>query len=156
MAVFHLLLADGDRFAAVSHPNTGRAIGRLRFLVHPSAPVILLVRLITDGPRLSRRLARWLLVWRSCDVQPGARIGPGLVLPHPFGIVVGSHVVVGANCTLYQHVTLGAGHGGMPVLGDAVTIYSAAVVAGAVTIGSGVRIRALSLVTSDVPANGGD
>lgn len=99
----------------------------------------------------------WLSNVRAfgCYIAPTARIGPGLMLPHPVGIVIGIDVVIGRNATIYQHVTLGLrgiDQPGCPVLGDNVTVYAGAVIIGAITIGDGAVIGANAVVTHDVPA----
>ncbi|MBC7678293.1 MAG: hypothetical protein H7233_04805, partial [Pseudorhodobacter sp.] len=43
----------------------------------------------------------------GADLDYRASIGPGLVLRHPVGIVVGRDVVIGARVRLFQNVTLG-------------------------------------------------
>ncbi len=86
---------------------------------------------------------------------PSARIGPGLLLPHPVGIVVGDDVEIGDNATIYQHVTLGqrgARDQSYPVIGHNVVIYAGAVIIGNITIGDGAVIGANAVVTGDVPA----
>lgn len=62
-------------------------------------------------------------------------------------------VTMGSNCKIYQHVTIGAGHGGYPTLGDNVTIYSNCTICGKITIGNNVIIGANSFVNTDIPDN---
>ena len=98
----------------------------------------------------------WLKLVRKhgCYMSPLAKIGNGLRLPHPVGIVIGDNVVVGENVTIYQHVTIGRGGSGdvrYPVIENDVTIYAGAVILGAITIGRGSVIGANAVVTKDVP-----
>ena len=82
---------------------------------------------------IERRMVRCF----ACQISSSARIGPGLRLPHPLGIVVGRGVVIGTGATLYHGVTLGrrcAGEEHYPRLGDGVTIYCGAKLVGAITI----------------------
>lgn len=94
----------------------------------------------------------------GADVSPEARFGPGLAMRHPSGVVVGRGVIVGANCTLLQHTTLGEkdlgrrGPGRYPRLGDRVTVGAGALVLGSCTVGSGATIGANSVVVTDVAA----
>jgi serine O-acetyltransferase len=82
-----------------------------------------------------------------------ARLGGGLVLPHPTGVVLHSDVEVGPNCALFQQVTLGVGpRPGAPRLGGAVEVGPGAKILGGVTIGDGALIGANAVVVSDVPA----
>jgi serine O-acetyltransferase len=89
----------------------------------------------------------------------GCDIGPGLVIRHPQGIVVGAGTKVGARCTLLHGVTLGERYGdgrgshGYPVVGDDVVLGVSAVALGDIRIGSGVTVGAMTLVLDDVPDN---
>ncbi len=124
---------------------------------------IILARLI---PYFHRTRNRALLRWASkklraefgCFVQPGAEIGPGLKLPHPNGIIIGSGVRIGARCTIYHQVTFGAARRGegfgdsYPQVGDDVTIFAGAKLVGPIKIGDGAVIGANAVVLRDVPA----
>ena len=82
------------------------------------------------------------------------KIGGGLRIWHFGGVFIHPGVVMGTNCTLRQGVTLGdKGDGGnAPVIGDNVDFGSGAHVIGPVTIGSNVKVGALTMVVSDVPS----
>lgn len=107
---------------------------------------------------LLRRLARlrhafWSVVTAS-DIRPQARLGDGLFLPHPNGIVIHHEAVIGEGCTLMQQVTIGQVAGpGAPVLGAGVYVGAGAKVLGPITIGEGARIGANSVVLTDLPAH---
>lgn len=110
------------------------------------------------GP-LGKALAKllWLrnVTQFGCYLSPLAKMGGGLYLPHAVGVVVGDGVVMGKNCALYQHVTLGtkARKGAAyPTLGDHVSVYVGASVIGAVRVGDDAVVAAHALVTKDVPA----
>lgn len=91
------------------------------------------------------------------DIDPRARIGPGLVLRHPGGIVVGRDAVLGRRVRLFQGVTLGnrlaPGPDGMPLLGDDVHVFAGAAVLGPVTVGDRTRIGANAVLTRSCPAD---
>jgi len=93
----------------------------------------------------------------GCYISPKSNIHRSVSFPHPVGVVIGDGVVVGANCVIYQGVTLGAARKGegskglYPKLGDSVVIYSGAVIVGDVQIGSGATVGANSVVLNDVP-----
>ena len=95
----------------------------------------------------------------GCYIHRHARIGPGLKLPHPVGIVIGEGVVIGAHCTIYQHVTLGGRRLGdwrddnYPTLGADVVLFCGAAVLGRVTVGDRVTIGANSVVLDAVPSD---
>jgi serine acetyltransferase len=81
-------------------------------------------------------------------------VGPGLFLPHPFGIVVHARVRMGSGVTLYQGVTIGEDdvRPGVPILGDDVVVGANAAVLGPIRIGDGALIGAGAVVLTDVPA----
>lgn len=84
-----------------------------------------------------------------------ASIGGGLVMTHAGGIRVHPEAVIGANCDLAHHVTIGAsamGRKGVPKLGNNVYIGSGATIVGKIIIGDGVKIAANTLVMNSVPA----
>jgi serine O-acetyltransferase len=87
----------------------------------------------------------------GCDIAAEARIGPGLRLYHPTGVVIGPDCVVGARCVVMQGVTLGKGVGGSPHVGDRVFLGPGAKVFGALTIGSDCHVGANAVVMNPVP-----
>lgn len=95
----------------------------------------------------------------GADIAWQARIGKGLRLYHPVGVVIGPHVSIGRDCEIQQGVTLG-GLGGdaadpdqSPTLGDGVTLGTGAKVVGDVKIGTNAVIGANAVVTRDIPAD---
>ncbi len=87
----------------------------------------------------------------GADIPLNCRLGVGLLLPHPNGIVIHPDVEVGPNCLIFQQVTLGAGGGeGFPIIGGHVDIGAGAKVLGAVRVGDHARIGANAVVLSDV------
>jgi len=96
---------------------------------------------------------RFWSVVTGADIPLNCKLGGGLLLPHPNGIVIHPEAVVGPNCLLFQQVTLGAGtRPGLPRLGGHVDIGAGAKVLGGVTIGDHARIGANAVVMIDVPA----
>ena len=90
----------------------------------------------------------------SCNVSK--KLPPSTNIPHPIGIVIGSDVPIGKNCTIMQNVTIGIRRleeNSGPKIGDGVTICSGAAVLGDVTVGDHSVIGANSIVLSDVPEN---
>lgn len=65
----------------------------------------------------------------------------------------------GKNLTVYQGATIGKNSktdkekNPMPIIGDNVTVYTNAVVAGNIVIGDNVEIGAGTVVMKDVPSN---
>jgi serine O-acetyltransferase len=100
----------------------------------------------------------WVLNHRFWSVITGAeidlncKIGGGLLLPHPNGIVIHPNTVIGVNCLIFQQVTLaGGGNGTAPIIEGHVDIGAGAKILGNVTLGKHSRIGANAVVTKDVP-----
>lgn len=88
-------------------------------------------------------------------ISPLASIGDGLYIGHSGGVIISQHAVIGRNCDVAHHVTIGSsamGREGAPVLGDDVYIGTGATLVGKIRIGSGAKIAANTLVIDDVPA----
>jgi len=93
----------------------------------------------------------------GADFVPGMDIGPGLIMPHPNGVVMGNGLRMGANISLGDGITLGVkqpdvppGQDEFPTVGDGAIILSHAVLAGPVTIGNYAQVGANTVVLSDV------
>jgi serine O-acetyltransferase len=95
---------------------------------------------------------------RSITIDGEATIGPGLLVKHGSGIVIGP-AKIGANCTIYHHVTIGANYrsDGLgnhnPTIADNVIISPGAVVIGPITIGPNTLIGANTVVTRSLQGN---
>ena len=91
------------------------------------------------------------------DIHPAARIGRGVMLDHASGITIGETAVVGDNCSILQHATLGGTGKEVgdrhPKIGNGVLISVGAKVLGNITIGDEAKIAAGSVVLKDVPAH---
>lgn len=90
------------------------------------------------------------------EVPAKLSIGPGLIIPHTQGVILGA-ASIGANVTIYQQVTLGAKMADWgydldtrPVVEDGVTITAGAKVLGAVTLGRNCIVGANAVVLNDV------
>jgi len=103
----------------------------------------------------ARRMAvlrhRWWSVVSGADVPLTSRLGGGLVLPHPNGVVIHPGASIGPNCMIFQQVTLGSSRGGVPTLGGHVDVGAGAKILGGVRIGHHARIGANAVVLCDVP-----
>jgi serine O-acetyltransferase len=148
-----LAMAEGETL------STGRIAARVA--VHARWRAVLVWRTAQHvfRSRSGRPLALWLtdrvLSFSGAELQPKSEIGPGVVLKHTTGLVVGGDVVAGQRLTLHQNVTLGDRRpfGGQPVIGDDVTIGAGACVLGPITIGDRVMVAANAVVLDDVPAD---
>ena len=97
-----------------------------------------------------------LLFWFfKIEVAKSAKIGAGLRLPHPMGIIIGPNTTIGEGCDLYADVRLVLGRGCKkgPTLGDGVFLGDGAKVVGALHVGQNTVIGVSSVVTKDIPAN---
>jgi serine O-acetyltransferase len=103
--------------------------------------------------RLYWLLFRVVETLTGISLPKSAAIGPGLRIWHFGGIFLHGDVVMGANCTLRQGVTLGnrTEGGPVPVVGNDVEFGAYAQVLGGVRIGHGCRIGAMAVVLDDVP-----
>lgn len=105
---------------------------------------------------LRRKLAvlrhRLWSVVTGADIPINCRIGGGLLLPHPNGIVIHPDCEIGPNCLIFQQVTLGTRRGGVPRIGGHVDIGAGAKLLGPITIGDHALIGANAVVLDDVPA----
>ena len=90
---------------------------------------------------------RFWSVVTGADIPLNARIGGGLLLPHPNGVVVHPHSRIGCNCLLFQQVTVT----GEVEIGGHVDIGAGAKVIGPAVLGDHVQVGANAVVTKDVP-----
>ena len=134
------------------------------FLTNSSFSAALLYRLSHAAGRqvhegLGRILSRLNLGINGADIDFRARIGPGVLLQHPVGVVIGGDCCLGRNATLMSGVVLGRRDvvqgpdiGAYPSLGDGVLIGTGAAVLGPVKLGNAAVVGAHSLVLADVEA----
>ena len=124
-------------------------------LLHPGWHAVFNFRLAQLLRRLKLLPISWLVYrWNMfvfcTDMHPVLKIGPRLWLPHPFGIVIARDAVLGSDCTVYQHATIG-GRGDPPLVGDRVMIGAGACIIGPARVGSNVQIGANAVVVEPVP-----
>jgi serine O-acetyltransferase len=107
-------------------------------------------------PVLGPAVARWNQLVTGVDIAPAAEIGPGLMIVHGQGIVVGGAARIGRDAILLQQVTIGSSspdtRDAMPTIGDRVFLGAGAKVIGGVTLGDDVLVGVNAVVTQDVPA----
>eukprot|EP01038_Epipyxis_sp_PR26KG_P012632 gene12632-16938_t len=91
----------------------------------------------------------------NVDIHPGAIIGPGLMIDHGLGVVIGETCRIGYNCTMLHGVTLGSTgkekgdrH---PKIGHDVLIGCNATILGNITIGNCCKIGSGSIVLKPLP-----
>jgi serine O-acetyltransferase len=150
-------IAEDLRFGVAGHdtdgtPSLATMLGKLALSLRVQA--VVLFRIGQSAHRLAPFLGAVVRyfnqVLTGVDIALDAVIGPGLVLYHPAGVVIGPQCRLGARCTIMQGVTLGAGpngRDGSPRLGDHVYVGP-----GAQVIGSHAKIGANAVVLNDIPA----
>ena len=94
----------------------------------------------------------WSIV-TGAEIPLNCSIGGGLLVPHPNGIVIHPDTKIGANCLIFQQVTIGTRDAsGVPMLEGHVDIGAGAKILGPIHIGAHARIGANAVVLSDVPS----
>jgi serine O-acetyltransferase len=160
---FRLVRADLEAFAELKRTRVDTLGGFADAVMFPGAMAVMLFRLSSlchqRGLRIFSRLLYILnVVLFGADLAPKATAGPGLVLPHPVGVIIGADVVLGKKVRVFQQVTLGAGafenpeFDGMPTIGDEAWIFGSAKVLGPVAIGSHAIVAVNAVVHGSVPA----
>ena len=96
------------------------------------------------------------LVYRHYEFKYGIHANANIAIGGGFRPVHGPCNLnasrIGKNFTVYSGVTIGILRGGVPDIGDNVSIYPNAVVCGEIKIGDGATIGALTYVAKDVSA----
>jgi serine O-acetyltransferase len=125
------------------------------------APVVLIRVAQRCHAKGFRRLAKMFsflnfLIF-GLEVPARLQIGPGLVVPHTIGTILGAGYI-GTNVTIYQQVTLGAKLADFeydltqrPHVEDGALITAGAKIIGPVRIGRGAVVGANAVVLEDVP-----
>lgn len=114
-----------------------------------------LVRIPKVGSLLQTIVGQLAITLTGCQISPHCKIGPGLYLPHPIGIVIARHAVIGAGVEIYQNVTLGQLTKDIPAapkLEDRVCLYAGCVLLGDITVGEGAQVGANAVVLQNVLA----
>lgn len=158
MNTFQLIRSDFRRFR---NPLTFGDFIRL-ILTNPGLRASILIRIIHG--LYSRRMhllagvlrVRLLRVY-GADVVPGVQIGPGLKIEHPVGLVLGKGVILGENCSITSHVTIGSRYGGAkydgayPRIGMNSYLGAGSIIIGGITLGDDVQVGAGAIVIANVP-----
>ena len=112
----------------------------------PSRKLLLVIRRYQywrgRGGILSTCLCKWLVLshrfWSivtGADIPLNCRIGGGLLIPHPNGIVIHPHAEIGVNCLIFQQVTIGTrDRAGVPAIAGHVDIGAGAKILGPVRV----------------------
>lgn len=138
--------------AFVQHYDEDKYWKRREIVINPKRYVPMALRLY------------FLFYIKRCDAfnhsSFGTDIGKGATFKTRPNLVHGLYnkiihpaVIIGANCTIHQNVTIGVSRGRVPILGDNVWIGAGAVIIGGITIGNNVNIGANATVFKDIPDN---
>ena len=129
-------------------------------LTYPGVHALILHRLANRIDAVGMRLVARLLshvarMLTGVEIHPRAQIGHHFFIDHGMGVVIGETTIIGDRCHVLQGVTLGGTSTRRekrhPTLEDDVTVGAGAQIIGAVTIGTGAKIGAGSVVVSSVP-----
>lgn len=102
-------------------------------------------------PLIQLRHKFWSVI-TGADIPLQCKIGGGLLIPHPNGIVIHPGATIGVNCLIFQQVTIGMVEcDRAPVIGGHVDIGAGAKILGDITVGAHARIGANAVVLADVP-----
>jgi len=94
----------------------------------------------------------------NAEIPTTAVVGPGFVMPHPQGVILGAGII-GSNVTVLQQVTFGAktldfrfDPAQRPAVEDGVTVSAGAKVIGSVRLGKNCVVGANAVVLSNIPS----
>jgi serine O-acetyltransferase len=135
----------------------------MRCLSNPGMIASVILRAQQMQMRKGRMRAAYLLrtmgmILVSADFVPGMDIGPGLMMAHPNGVVIGNGLKIGANVTFGGGVTAGvrqpdapADEDGYPQICDGAIVLANAVLVGPVRVGMHAQVGANSVLLADAP-----
>lgn len=108
-------------------------------------------------PLLPKLITLMIFLIYNSKVPYQAKIGKGTSLGYGgIGVVIHKDTVIGNDCLIAQHVTIGGGNSrypGVPVIGNCVHISHGAIVFGGIEVGDNVTIGANAVVCKPVPEN---
>lgn len=87
----------------------------------------------------------------DAEIPSVTRIGSGLYLPHPQGVIIGSGSYVGSNVSIFQQVTIGAWNDREPVVKSHASIFAGAKLIGGCVVKRHAFVAANCVVVKDVP-----
>lgn len=122
-----------------------------------------MVRVPVIGRPLRRIWWWWTCLFFGSEIAIGCTVGPGLYIPHPYGIVLGV-CEIGEDVAVLQNVTIGSRQSPAPEtgsaapdaawarIGDGAYLSAGAAIIGAVDVGARAVVGANAVVLRDVPA----
>ncbi len=153
----------GQDYAAIAAHHKRRALKFLLelLLFDNGFQAVVLYRVAARAKRMrlpgvAPLVARLNVLLTGVDINPRAQIGPGLMISHGVGLVIGGDVVVGERVLLHHGVTLGAPTVGRidqcPRIGSDVTVGAGSAILGAIEVGDGSFVGAGVVLTESVQA----
>lgn len=90
----------------------------------------------------------------NCYLEPETKIGPGVIFPHGFPLVIHSHAKLGRNCVIHPNVQIGTTRTkeGAPVIGDNCFLGNGCHIIGNCKIGDWCFISPGAFVCKDIPS----
>ena len=156
-----LVFSDLARYRPSERPSWPGVA--MRCLSNPGMIASVILRAQQMAMRRGRVRTAFLLrtigmILVSADFVPGMDIGPGLMMAHPNGVVIGNGLRIGANVTFGGGVTAGvkqpdapADEDGYPVICDGAIVLANAVLVGPVRVGMHAQVGANSVLLADAP-----
>lgn len=149
--------SSGLKTPSASVPDWSRETSK-----HYWNPGVRLIRSIRFYQKYSEKpMMRWLKyvgvvryrfwsIVSGADIPLNCKIGGGLLIPHPNGIVIHPDAVLGVNCLIFQQVTVGTNGKGVPAIGGNVDIGAGAKLLGDIVIKNHVKIGCNSVVIKSI------
>lgn len=154
-----LVFSDLERYRPGERPSWLKVL--LRCLSNPGLIASVVLRAQQIAVRRGQLPIAFLLrtlgmMLVGADFVPGVDVGPGLLMPHPNGVVVGVGLRVGANVTFGGGITAGVKQpdtpgSGFPVICDGAIVLANAVLVGPVRVGRAAQVGANSVLLTDAP-----
>ncbi|HZT05498.1 MAG TPA: hypothetical protein VFC51_00565 [Chloroflexota bacterium] len=163
LSLWDLIRADYQALVALERARPPSLRRHLDVLAQPGLWAVVIFRLAVACHRarllpIARILFLLNLLIFGTEMAPRARVGPGLVVPHPIFTGFSGGTRIGRNVTLLAGAHIGSGgfddpkKDGFPTIGDGCKIMDGAKILGPVEIGAGAVIGANALVMRSIPA----
>lgn len=119
---------------------------------------VLLALIPVFGGLFRLMIEYFIRIFFSSDISCRATIGPGINIMHGHGIVIGSKVIIGSNCKIFDNTSFGnkyteSADVEQPIIGDNCIIGTGAKILGGITIGDNCVVGANSVLLKDLPSN---
>ncbi len=166
LPLLRLLRRDLGRYQEF-HRRDAREVSRVRIVFESLVfkagfQAVLLHRVAHAAGRLGLTYLAWAIarfnqLVTGADIEFSTQIGPGLLIVHPSGVVIGRGTVIGVHATIYQGVTCGVRNWGpgrgrlYPHVGHYAVLFARATILGGIRVGHRTIVGAHALLLDDVP-----